>query len=133
MKNLFGIIILCVSAVYVANAQIASGGNYTLDQTVIASGGGTSGGSNFKVEGTTGQSSAGTRQQNFSHSFQPGFWTAQPFAPTAASVTVGGRILTANGSGIRNVRIIMTNASGETQTAISTTFGYFRFEDVLSG
>ena len=118
-------------------AQIATGGNYTMTQTAIANGGasgaGASANGNYALEGTIGQNAAGTRQQNASYAFQPGFWTIQTFAPTAANVIVGGRILMPDGSGIRNVRVTITGANGETRTAISSTFGYFRFEDVAAG
>jgi CSLREA domain-containing protein len=53
--------------------------------------------------------------------------------PSAASVTVSGRILTANGNGIRNVRITMTDSQGNARTAVSTSFGYYRFEAVAAG
>jgi hypothetical protein len=120
-----------------AKAQIAVGGNYTLTQTSIA-GGGASGtaastGANYSVEGTIGQSAAGAKQQNSPYTFQPGFWTTQIFAPTAAGVTVGGRVVTANGAGIGKVRVVLTSGSGETRTAISSGFGYFRFDNVTTG
>lgn len=54
-------------------------------------------------------------------------------ASTAATVSVGGRILTAEGRGIRNVRVSMTDKNGNTQTAISSSLGYYRFEDVPVG
>ena len=129
--------ICAIIFVSITNAQIATGGNYTLTQTAIANGGASganaSVGGNYSLEGTIGQSAAGTNQQNTSYKFQPGFWTAQTFAPTAASVTVSGRVLTANGGGIRNVRVILTNANGETRTVISSKFGYFQFENVAAG
>src|SRR4051812_17700940 len=111
MKNLFIFLILFTAATYAADAQIAAGGNYTLDKSVVAAGGGASTGGTFKVEGTAGQAGAGTRQFSSPYTFRPGFWSAQTLAPTAASVTVGGRILTAGGVGIRNARITMTNAN----------------------
>src|SRR6185295_10057190 len=55
------------------------------------------------------------------------------FAPTAASVTVGGRVLTADGRGIRNVRVSMTDTQGNTRTAITGSFGYYQFSDVAVG
>ena len=120
-----------------ANAQVAQGGTYTLTQTVTASGGASgtsaSAGGNYSVEGTIGQNAAGTNQQNGSYKFQSGFWTEQSFAPTAAEVSVGGKVLTANGRGIENVRITMTGANGETRTVISSSFGYFRFDNVEVG
>ena len=54
-------------------------------------------------------------------------------APTAALVSVSGRVLTAQGRGIRNVVITMTDSSGNPRTATSTSFGYFRFENVMAG
>ena len=52
---------------------------------------------------------------------------------TAASVSVGGRVLTANGRGIRNVVVTMTDEDGNTRTARSTSFGSYRFADVPAG
>lgn len=120
-----------------ANAQIASGGNYKLTQTSIAGGGasgaGASAGGNYSLEGTIGQNAAGTKQQNSPNTFQPGFWTMQTFAPTAAGATVIGRVLTTNGDGIAKARITLTSGSGQMRTAISSAFGYFQFDDVATG
>jgi hypothetical protein len=129
---------LCTAAfANFTNAQVATGGNYTLTQTAIASGGasgaGASANGNYSLEGTIGQTAAGTRQPNASYVFQPGFWTVQIFAPTAGTVAVGGRILTPDGGGVRNVRVTMTGAGGEIRTAYSSSFGYFRFENVAAG
>ena len=54
-------------------------------------------------------------------------------APTAATVSVGGRVMTASGRGIRNVVIRLTDSEGNLRTAISTSFGYYRFNDVEAG
>lgn len=129
---------ICISLLGLhANAQISSSGNYTLMQTAIANGGasgnGASLGGNYSVEGTTGQSAAGTNEQNLNYNFKPGFWSAQPLAPSAAAVIVGGRILTASGSGIRNVYVTLTGSNGESRTAISSSFGYFRLDDIPVG
>lgn len=56
-----------------------------------------------------------------------------PTGTTAASVMVGGRVTTALGRGIGNVRVTMTGASGETWAAISNASGYFQFADVPAG
>lgn len=61
------------------------------------------------------------------------FVVAQMLAPTAASVSVGGRILTADGRGIRNVRVTLANSAGETRTVLTGPFGYYRFADVQVG
>ena len=54
-------------------------------------------------------------------------------APTAANVSLGGRITTPGGSGIRNVQVMLTAPDGQTRTAQTGTFGYYRFEAVPVG
>jgi len=53
--------------------------------------------------------------------------------PTAATVSVSGRVMTASGRGIRNVVIRLTDSEGNLRTAISNSFGYYRFNDVEAG
>ena len=59
--------------------------------------------------------------------------TVTILASTAAAVSVSGRVLTAQGRGLRNARLTLTDSSGNTRTAISTTFGYYRFDEVAAG
>jgi hypothetical protein len=42
-------------------------------------------------------------------------------------------VTTANGFGIANVRVSMTNQAGASATAVSNTFGNFRFAEVPAG
>ncbi len=61
-------------------------------------------------------------------------WTISgPLAPTASGVSVSGRAMTATGNGIRNVRVQITMPGGELQTAITSAFGYYRFDDIPAG
>jgi hypothetical protein len=53
--------------------------------------------------------------------------------PTAATVSVSGRVVTAEGRGIRNARLTLTDAKGLTRTAQTVTFGYFRFDQIEAG
>ena len=53
--------------------------------------------------------------------------------PMAGSVSVGGRVMTAHGRGIRNVVITMTDRQGNTRTATTSSFGYYQFQDVAAG
>jgi hypothetical protein len=53
--------------------------------------------------------------------------------PTAALVSVGGRVTTAGGNGIRNAHVILANHAGEIRTTITGSFGYFRFGEVAAG
>lgn len=63
------------------------------------------------------------------HNYDFGF----VLAPSAAPVSVTGRITTANGNGIRNVRVTLTEESGAMHYALSSTFGYYTFENIESG
>jgi hypothetical protein len=54
-------------------------------------------------------------------------------APTAALVEVSGRILTANGRGITNVRVALTDQNGFTRYTNSGSFGYYHFTDIEAG
>jgi hypothetical protein len=53
--------------------------------------------------------------------------------PTAAGVTLGGRVISAGGRGIGNVRVILADQSGQVTTALTSPFGYYQFTDVRSG
>ncbi|HEX8734125.1 MAG TPA: S8 family serine peptidase [Pyrinomonadaceae bacterium] len=64
---------------------------------------------------------------------QNGNYQLAMLAPTAAAVSVGGRVLTASGAGAANARVLLTNPSGETRAAITNSFGYFRFVNVAAG
>jgi hypothetical protein len=54
-------------------------------------------------------------------------------APTAANVSISGRVLTPEGRGLRNAVVQITNSNGITKTAHTTTFGYYRFSDIEAG
>ena len=55
------------------------------------------------------------------------------FAPSAATVSIGGRILTDDGRGLTNARVVLTDADGNNRTVITSSFGYYRFDDVEVG
>ena len=118
------------------NSTVAQAGSpYDLSHAVIAGGGGSeSPGGTFKVAGTIGQNLAGGLSTGGSYSLLGGFWSPPPLAPTAASVYVSGRIRTAEGGGITNVRVILTDAmTSETFAALSSSLGYYRFEEIAVG
>lgn len=54
-------------------------------------------------------------------------------APNAAGVSVSGRILNADGIGVRNAVISATLANGEVRTIRSSSFGYYNFDDLEAG
>ncbi len=53
--------------------------------------------------------------------------------PSAASVSVAGRVLSAEGRGIAQARVSITDQNGTARTARTNSFGYFRFEAVGAG
>jgi subtilisin-like proprotein convertase family protein len=53
--------------------------------------------------------------------------------PTAADVSVGGRVTNARGRGIGGVLILMTAANGERRHTTTDSFGRYRFDSVSSG
>ncbi len=55
------------------------------------------------------------------------------FTPTAAGVSVAGRVRTPNGRGLSNAYVTLTDADGNQRLARTTAFGYFHFEDVAAG
>jgi CSLREA domain-containing protein len=46
---------------------------------------------------------------------------------------VEGRVMTSSGRGVPNARVILTDSGGNTRTALSGNFGYYRFGEVLLG
>lgn len=53
--------------------------------------------------------------------------------PTAADVTVSGRVLSAARAGVAGARVWLTDAEGNARMALTNHFGYYRFDDVEVG
>ena len=113
-----------------------SGGTYNLLNSVIASGGGSgSAGGNYIISGTVGQAFAGTTSSGGNYSLRGGFWTPNQFSPTAARVTISGRVFSGKGAGIiRRVRVLLVDTfSGIERTTQTSIDGTYRFEEVEVG
>ncbi|HEX8736787.1 MAG TPA: hypothetical protein VF721_15755 [Pyrinomonadaceae bacterium] len=139
MKKIIIFVGLILTFTVGARAQVAQNGAYVLEQSVTASGSGAStqtagGNTTFSVTGAAGQPAAGTTLSGSPLTVKSGFFTPEPFAPTAASVSIAGRVLTPDGiTGLRNARVILTDAHGNARTAISGSFGYYRLTEVEVG
>ncbi len=127
MKKFVGLILAFSLSVF---AQ--SGGSFQIEKSAVAAGNGTNSGGSFSLDSTAGQMLAGGQMQSSRFSVQSGFWTFN-FAPTAAGVSIGGRVTTLGGQGIQNVRVTLTGSNGETQTSLTGSFGYYRFNDIPVG
>jgi hypothetical protein len=53
--------------------------------------------------------------------------------PTAASVTVAGRIVSGKNTGISKAYVYLTNSRGETRIVQTSAFGYYKFDEVSAG
>ena len=58
---------------------------------------------------------------------------ARCFAPSASNVSISGKVLTAVGNGIANVRVILTDSNGLSRVAVTNSFGNYQFEEVAAG
>lgn len=53
--------------------------------------------------------------------------------PTAATVTVSGRVMSGKNRGVSRAIVSMTDSTGNTRTAFTNHFGYFHFAEVEAG
>ncbi|MBS1793094.1 MAG: SBBP repeat-containing protein [Acidobacteria bacterium] len=60
-------------------------------------------------------------------------WTIAALAPTAAAVSVGGRVADAGGRGLGSATVVLTAADGTSRSARTNSFGYYRFDYVAAG
>lgn len=54
-------------------------------------------------------------------------------APTAASVSISGRVNTPQGLGLRNALVTLTDSQGKSRTILTGRLGSFQFTDVAAG
>lgn len=54
-------------------------------------------------------------------------------SPTAAPVSVSGRVLADNWRGLVNATVVLTDMRGVSRTVTTGTFGYFQFDDITAG
>ncbi|MEJ7846877.1 MAG: choice-of-anchor Q domain-containing protein [Pyrinomonadaceae bacterium] len=53
--------------------------------------------------------------------------------PTAGEVSVGGRVVTGEGTGVSKARVLLTDQHGATRFVLTNNFGYFTFTGVEAG
>lgn len=54
-------------------------------------------------------------------------------APTAANISVSGRVLTADGRGLKNAVVTITDSSGNARSVKTASLGYYAFGDIEAG
>lgn len=129
------VIALIVSSVALApiSAWSQTGGNYEVTGSVIAAGIVSASDGGFEMDGTLGQSIAGDPVFADSFYVTSGFWTFEPTGPTAAPVSISGRVGTSMGRGIKGAILTLQKPNGEILVAHTSTFGNFRFEGIEAG
>lgn len=127
-KNLTSLFTLLLLAVAVS-AQ--SGGSFTIAKSVIAGGGGNSAGAAFVLDGTAGQSAAGTTSTGGAFQLSGGFWGG--VAAPVTSVSISGRVTTPGGQGLRNAVVSLIDAQGIRRTATTSSFGIYSFDMITTG
>jgi len=126
--------LLIVFQLFTSAIVAQTGGTYDLSHTVIAGGGGSnSAGGTYSVDGTVGQPQAGTVSTNGNFNLRGGFWAYQTLAPSAASVTVSGRVLTPDGRGLRNAVVRISDPLGGYRNVTTSALGFYTFDNVQAG
>lgn len=134
MNKLFTLTIFVLFLFFGASLQKtfaqSSGGTFAVTQSVQAGGGGKASGGNYRVEGTAAQPAVDEPMNTPPYALRSGFWNPL-FAATAASATIGGRVLNPDGLPLKNA---VVNLSGgnmfNSRIARTNGFGYFTFDEV---
>lgn len=125
----FGAMLAVFSCVAAAIGQ--SGGSYQINQSVIAGGGSWFAGDMYTLEGTIGQSLAGTTSAGGAYSLTSGFWGGE--ATPVSNVSISGRVTTPSGAGLRNAVVTLTDAQGTQRSVVTSAFGFYTFAGVQTG
>jgi hypothetical protein len=104
---------------------------YQLERSVIVIGGGHVDGGSYSGATTIGQPAAGGLLTSGSSAHYSGFWQPE-LSPTAAGVSISGRVLASSGVGLMNATVHLTGRSG-TLAARTSSFGYYHFNDIEVG
>jgi len=125
--------VLLFAAVYSVTAQ--SAGAYDDSHNVIAGGGGSKSVSgSLSIDATIGQPQAGTVSTGGNFNLRGGFWAYQTLMPTAAPVSITGRVASSATVPKCRVRITLLQlSSGAVRASLPNQFGYYRFDDVEIG
>jgi Carboxypeptidase regulatory-like domain len=88
----------------------------------------------YAVAGTKYYFQSDQYNGTFSPSAGPYLLNVKPFASvTAANVSIGGRVTNDYGRGVSRTTVTLTDSNGNTRTANTNQFGYYRFTEVESG
>ena len=133
MKKIYlAVLTVLLAGVFSIMTLSQSGGTFVIQKSVIAGGGGSAAGGAFTLDGTIGESFAGTSSSGGTFGLTSGFWggTASP----AANVTISGRVFASDGmTGLRNAGVRLTDSNGIVRTVTTSSFGFYAFDNVAPG
>ena len=133
MRSITALFVTLIALGSQAGAQIATGGSYTIEQGFVANGGGSSNGTIYKVEGTSGQPAAGVISSGGLYRAKGGFWQANPLIATG-NASISGRVVLEGARGVTNARVTLSGGNLTTPRVVITgRRGTFAFEDVEAG
>lgn len=114
-----------------------TGGTFDMTHNHVPGGGGGSSGTNsegsFSITGSIGQGVAGTTSTLSTFAIRGGFWAFQDLAPTAARVSISGKVVTASGLPIPQVRVYLIDPNGHARIKLSNSFGNYTFDEIEVG
>ena len=119
------------AATFPAIAQ--SGGGFEITEAVVAGGGGSSANGDIQLDATVGQAIATGPIGSGIFGLTSGFWNFIPLGPTAAHVSISGRVVDPSGTGVPSAVLYMHTQEGDLRVTRSSSFGYFQFNDVAAG
>ena len=125
-------LLICLSLLSSSGAA-QSGGVFEITGAAVAASSTEMSGDDFVIAGTLGQPAAGDGIGSGPFGITSGFWNYTALAPTAAGVTLSGRVVTANGVGISNARMFLQTQRGDIFVSRSASFGYYMFENIEAG
>ncbi len=62
-----------------------------------------------------------------------GGWGIELLAATSSDAAVSGRVVTQDGGGLRGARVTMVDTNGATRSVITSSLGYYRFDEIETG
>ena len=110
-----------------------TGGPFEITESVLGPGGGNSSDGIFDVDATIGQPASGGPIGRDPFSVTSGFWNFTALVPTAAHVSISGRIVDPSGIGVSQASLRLMTQEGEILYTRSSSFGFYRFEGVAVG
>jgi hypothetical protein len=131
LRSLFFFSLIVCAAPAPSAAQ--SGNGFEITESVVATGGTSSAGGIFEVDSTLGQPVLGEPSGSGNISLTSGFWNFIPLAPTAAPVSISGRVMTPTGAGLFNAVLYLQTQDGEILATRSGSFGYYMFDGIEAG